>query len=119
MVNTSNVGTSVIINWTLPYDGSSPLLYFVLEIETSTRTFIEQTTYCNARSDPAVITNQYCVLPMDILTSAPFNLIQGNIVVATISAANILGQSQFSMLNSEGADIRVAPLTPSLAPSRG
>lgn len=30
---------------------------------------------------------------MDVLTSAPYNLVQGDIVIAKILAANILGES--------------------------
>ncbi len=56
---------------------------------------------------------------MDILTSAPYNLVQGDIVIAHIIAVNVVGQSQYSQDNSVGADIRVAPLAPILAPYRG
>lgn len=54
MVSTSNVGTSVRIDWVAPYDGHSPLLYFVLVIKTKTGAFLEETTHCNARTDNTV-----------------------------------------------------------------
>jgi hypothetical protein len=71
------------------------------------------------RYDQTVITNKYCVLPMDVLTSGPFNLVQGDIVVARILAANVVGESQYSMENSLGGEIRVVPHAPILAPYRG
>jgi hypothetical protein len=40
-------------------------------------------------------------------------------VVAKILAANVLGESQYSMENGIGADIRVKPHDPLLAPYRG
>ncbi len=42
---------------------------------TKAGTFIEETTYCNVRYDSTVITNRYCVLPMDTLTAEPFKLV--------------------------------------------
>jgi len=56
---------------------------------------------------------------MDTLTAAPFNLVQGDLVVARILAANIVGESQYSMVNGLGALIMVVPHTPILAPYRG
>jgi len=113
------VGTSIRIDWVAPYNGASPILYFNLQIKTKAGIFTEETVYCNVRSDQTVINNRYCVLPMDVLTSAPFNLVQGDIVIAKILAANVVGESQYSMENALGGDIRVAPLTPILAPYRG
>lgn len=119
MMSTTNVGTSVRLDWVAPYDGASPLLYFVLVIKTKLGAFVEQTTYCNARSDATVISNRYCVVPMDVLTASPYNLVQGDIVVAKILAANVVGESQYSMENGVGADIKVVPHDPILAPYRG
>jgi hypothetical protein len=56
---------------------------------------------------------------MDVLTSTPFNLEQGDVVIAKILAANIVGESQYSMENSLGGVIRIVPHTPVLAPYRG
>ena len=114
-----NVGTSIQIQWVAPYDGSSPIEYFNLQFKTKAGTFVEETTYCNVRYDQTVIKNKYCVLPMDILTSEPYKLVQGDIVVARILAANIVGESQYSMENALGGEIRVVPHAPILAPYRG
>ena len=56
---------------------------------------------------------------MDVLTSGPFNLVQGDIVVARILAANVVKESQYSMENSLGGEVRVVPHAPILAPYRG
>lgn len=119
MVQTSNVGTSVRISWVAPYNGASSILYFNLQIKTKVGTYIEEQTYCNVRYDETVINNRFCVLPMDTLTAAPFNLVQGDLVVARILAANIVGESQYSMENGLGAQIIIAPHSPILAPYRG
>lgn len=93
MVYTANVGTSVRLDFTAPYDGASPILYYVLVIKSKSGIFYEEATYCNARSDLTVIAAKSCVLPMDVLTAASYNLVQGDIVIAKILAANILGES--------------------------
>jgi hypothetical protein len=56
---------------------------------------------------------------MDTLKASPFNLVQGDLVVAKILATNDIGDSSYSIVNTVGADIRVAPLTPILEPYRG
>jgi hypothetical protein len=91
MVMTSNVGISVRIDWVAPFNGASPITYFVLVIQSSTGAWFEETTDCNARTDLTVISNSYCVVPMSTLTAAPYNLVQGQVVVAMILAANIVG----------------------------
>ncbi len=40
-------------------------------------------------------------------------------MVARILAANVVGESQYSMENSLGGEIRVIPWTPILSPYRG
>lgn len=75
MLTTTNVGTSVQLTWIPPYNGDSPILYYVLVIKSKAGTYHEQTTYCNARSDATVISNSFCVVPMDVLTAAPYNLV--------------------------------------------
>ncbi len=103
MVTTVNVGTSVRIDWVAPYNGDSTLLYYVLVIKTKAGAFVEEPINCNARSDNTVFNNKYCVIPMDVLTSASFSLVQGDVIVAKVLAANVIGESQFSMENAIGA----------------
>jgi len=56
---------------------------------------------------------------METLTSAPYNYVQGNTVVAKILAANIIGESKYSMENNLGGSIEIVPFAPLIAPYRG
>lgn len=51
--------------------------------------------------------------------ASPFNLVQGDIVVARVLAANVIGDSSYSQINTVGADVRTVPADPILAPYRG
>jgi len=121
---TMNTATSVTITWTIPYNGGSSVDSYNLQILTSDgATFVEQSTYCNARSDSTVISNRYCAIPMSVLTSEPFLLVQGDEIVAQILAHNHLGDSPYSADSSNnigvGALIMQVPHEPPTGASRG
>ena len=101
-----------------PYNGGSTVTAYDIQILAINGSYFEETTYCNGRYDSTVIANRYCVIPMQTLTSSPFNLVQGDIVQARVLASNVIGDSAFSQINSVGADIRGIPLQPPLAPYR-
>jgi len=116
----TNTGTSVKIAWTDPFNGGSAITsYGVQLLHADGTTYSSDLTNCNAASDGTIIANKYCVIPMATLTAGPFSLTQGTIVVARVLATNAIGSSSYSTPNSLGADIRVAPHAPSVAPSRG
>jgi len=56
---------------------------------------------------------------MSTLTSSPFNLALGDLVVAMIRATNEKGTGQFSGTNSVGALIQTVPQAPESAPFSG
>lgn len=119
---TSNVATSVLITWATPYDGGSSVTTYNVQILTKSGLYLEEETYCNARTDDTVINNGYCAIPMSILTASPYLLIQGDEVVAQVLAANMLGDSAYSALSSSQttkAYVQIKPHKPALGPSRG
>lgn len=56
---------------------------------------------------------------MTALLTTPFNLIEGDLVVAIVDALNEVGYSPGSTPNSSGARARTRPHDPLLAPIRG
>jgi len=52
-------------------------------------------------------TNTACSLPLSVLTSDPYNLIQGQIVVAKIIATNFYGNSTESLNGDGGEEARI------------
>lgn len=73
---TANTATSVTITWMQPYDGSTSIIGYIVEIATKDAASFElEKTYCNAEFDSTVIKNLSCSIPMSVLTTAPFNLV--------------------------------------------
>jgi hypothetical protein len=121
---TSNTGTSVQISWSNPYNGGSSITSLSVEIRTADGvTFSTEPLYCNADSDVTVMDRGYCVIPMSVLTASPFSLAQGDLVVARLSASNVVGASTYSDesidVSLTYADVRAVPHTPPNPPSRG
>lgn len=71
-------------------------------------TFTEDTTDCNGASS-TVIANMYCLVPMSTLSSSPYNLTYGTLVVAQVQAYNADGWGPLSPSNTAGATILTAP----------
>lgn len=117
---TTNTGVSVKIEWSTPSNEGAAITAYLLEIRTSvSTTFSTETDYCDG-SDSGNISNMYCIVPISELTAAPFNLVQGDVVYARVSAINEIGTSEVSDLSGDdGAEIRTVPLAPTSGPSRG
>jgi hypothetical protein len=116
-VITENQGTSVKILWAQPYNGGDPINQYIIQILQADGTF-SSTPSCDGSLE-AVIVNTYCVIPMNILISAPYNLQEGNIISAIVKSQNRIGQSAFSTANSLGAVIQAVPHKPILPPYSG
>jgi hypothetical protein len=60
---------------------------------------------------------------MNELTASPFNLVQGDLVVARMRATNVVGSSSYSASTVQGgqsyADVRTIPHKPPTPPTRG
>jgi hypothetical protein len=111
-VVTSNEGTDIKIVWNDDaYNGGSPLLYFRILIKKHDDTFAEDTVHCDG-ADQTTRANLFCLLPVETLIADPFLLQQGDLVVATVEAFNIIGFSAPSLENNEGANIRSIPQKP-------
>jgi len=56
---------------------------------------------------------------MTVMTGTTFGLVQGDLIKASIAATNPRGEGKYSDLNTQGAEAKVAPHTPTVAPTRG
>lgn len=114
---TFNEGTSVRIQWTAPaYDGGKPVLSYEIKILASDGSTYATDTSCDG-SDATIKANLYCLVPMQNLRVAPFNLALGSTVVATVTATNVIGTNAPSTANVGGAVIKTEPAQPA-APVR-
>mmetsp|Transcript_9442 Transcript_9442/g.8983 ORF Transcript_9442/g.8983 Transcript_9442/m.8983 type:complete len:215 (+) Transcript_9442:523-1167(+) len=93
------------IEWDEPFSGGLPLTSYFIEIEKSgTGTWFEDTDDCDG-SSATIITNRYCVIPMDTLTGATYAYLFQEVVIARVSALNTLGAGATDE-NTAGAQIR-------------
>ena len=113
-VSTIDAAT-IIISWSVAYDGATPITaYQILIRHADGLNFSEDLESCDG-SDPTVISEQRCVVPVGTLRAAPFNLDWGVSVWAKVSATNVIGTTEFSsegngaiMLTSPDAPINLA-----------
>jgi hypothetical protein len=102
-VTTYNEATNVRISWTAPaFNGGKPVLKYEIKIKTSTSSYEVESTSCNG-TDSTILANAYCIIPMTKLTSAPFNLALNNLIVARVTATNVIGTNNPSTDNTAGA----------------
>jgi hypothetical protein len=77
-------GTNVKIQWTPSESNASPITKFKVLIMTSDPLVsLEQIDYCDG-SSTAVINNNYCLIPMRTFIDEPYNLVQGDLIIATV-----------------------------------
>ena len=80
----------VVINWTAPNNGGSPITGYTVKIRQSDfTTFTVHTASC----DMSVSTATTCTVPVTALRAAPFSLEWGTNVHATVTAINAYGSS--------------------------
>jgi len=113
---TSVDGTSVKVEWGTADDGGVAVTAYKILLKNSGGSWVEELTSCDG-SDPTIVTNRYCHIPMTTLTST-LGLVQGTTVQAKVAPINAIGTGTYSNPNSAGALIEVPPLKPASAPSR-
>ena len=81
----------VRIAWSAADSNSDPLdAYEIMILTSDGTTYAQELVSCDgSSSDP--IANNYCDVPMASLRAAPFNLAQGDSVIAKIRAHNSIG----------------------------
>ena len=120
--STTNSGTAITIAWVEPYNGGSPILDLTVEVRGQDGTFHEELLYCDA-GETDTRSDSYCVIPMSQLTASPFNLEQGDKIVARMTVTNVAGDSPISD-DTELVDITYAlamtiPHKPANPPQKG
>lgn len=79
-VTTTVVGSNVQISWTAPTsNGASITAYKILIAQSDGSAYTETTAYCDG-TDPQIISDLKCSVPMTVLTSSPYSLTYGTLV---------------------------------------
>jgi len=109
-VTTSIVGSDIKIAWVAPTSGGDPITkYSILIYKPSTSTYVTELTNCDG-SDPFIISNLYCTVPMTYLVSN-FGYAINDLVRVQTRAENSIGAGGYSSPNTAGATIETAPTT--------
>jgi hypothetical protein len=83
--------TNVRVTWVAADANSDPLdAYEILILASDGVTYEEETSDCDG-SDAGPLTNNYCDIAMANLRASPFNLAQGDTVIARVRAHNSIG----------------------------
>lgn len=99
----------VIISWTEPDNGGSPITSYTVYIrESNGVTFTTELSYCDG-SD--YVETRQCTIPVAVLRAEPFNLEWGASVFARVYATNFYGDSAVSP-EGNGAVIQTYPDAP-------
>jgi len=103
---TSISGVNVVIDWNTPLENGAAITSYIIEILDSTGAWQQDSTYCDG-ADPTVISSTSCEIPLLTLIDSEDNFKLGvaDLVVARITAINVIGQSLVSDSNIDGAYI--------------
>ena len=100
--------SNVVISWTLPGDGSTPITGYKVEIRHSDNvSFSTEPNDCNMQASTLLT----CSVPISTLLTSPFSLLWGSSIYARVSAINIVGTSMTSA-SGNGAIILTNPSPP-------
>jgi hypothetical protein len=81
-LTTARVNTNVKISWTAPFANALPITEYKILIKNSAgNAYFTETTYCNG-ADATIIALRECFIPLSVLRASPFNLVQGQLVIA-------------------------------------
>jgi hypothetical protein len=102
---------NVVIDWTAPYNGGTPITSYTIEIRTTdAQVYAIDSTDCNG-ADSTIMAETQCTVLVSTLRAAPFSLTWGASVYAKITATNYLGDSIVSLVGN-GAIILTFPDEP-------
>jgi len=114
---TFNDGTNARIQWTLPaYDGGMPITAYAIYVKATNGSFYTSDATCNG-TDATIRANLYCLVPISTLRAAPFSLALDDLVLAQVTATNVIGTNVASTANTAGAVVKTEPAQPA-APTR-
>jgi hypothetical protein len=89
----------LVITWTAEYDGGSPIIAYTILIKQNDGTFTEDMVNC-AGTDQAIVLETKCLIPIQRLKDAPYSHPWGAFIYAKISATNLVGTSEYSVIGN-------------------
>jgi len=82
----------VLVHWTTPYSGGSPIIEYIVKIlESDGITYTRDSVYCLGVDETALQQNE-CEIPYSTLMAAPYSLGWATSVTVQITAVNLVGE---------------------------
>ncbi len=104
----------MLIKWVQPsLGGNDVLVEYDIVIRGKDNSLYQELTYCSGQ-DVLVKTNAECLVPMSVFWTAPFNLLQDDLIRVKVAARNQLGWGPYSDQNDVGLLVQTKPRTPTL-----
>jgi hypothetical protein len=119
---TTVVNEKIVISWVAPFENGSVITSYRIRIKQADGSWSEDLTFCNGL-DPQIVTETQCTLEAFIqetgngsqtilwLQTAPYSLLLGDSITATVTATNMYGESSPSA-EGNGAVILEIPDEP-------
>jgi hypothetical protein len=101
--------SDVIVQWTPPFNNGSPITSYRVFLQAKDTSYIEESFYC--LSNEYMVEHSECVVPLDVLTQAPYNLVLGDSIYAKVMPINFYGDGQIST-GGNGATVVLVPSAP-------
>jgi len=87
---TSIVGTNIRISWTVPETNGAAMTSYIIVVRDKTNFYYSDITSCDG-TNPTIVAQLYCDIPMATLRATPFSLIRGDSIYTKVNGANIKG----------------------------
>lgn len=78
-VTTGPLSIFTQISWVAPDDRGAALTTYKVYVEDVNGNLVEEAVYCSS-SEPTLLTNRYCNIPMSVLANAPYSLPKGTLI---------------------------------------
>lgn len=99
----------VKLAWTPPVDNNAAIDGYDVYIANATGHFLKEAVYCDGFTNAVVRQSAYCLVPMSVLTAAPYSLPRGAPVLAKVQAHNAYGYGDLSPQSAAGGVLAQTP----------
>ncbi|CDW74138.1 pa14 multi-domain protein [Stylonychia lemnae] len=108
-------GIFIKIKWYAPNNNNLPITAYRIKIKDNTNNnnilnYQESIQHCNGASS-TIMTNLFCMIPMSVLRTTPFNLPFQSQILVQVQASNQRGWGDLSVDNTDIPTIQTAPRT--------
>lgn len=99
------------MQWTEPFNGATPITAYTVEVQHADGITFSAVETCDSSVNEDIVALQNCVIPVNVLRTAPYSLEWGASIWAKVSATNVIGTTDMSSAGN-GAIMLTSPDAP-------